>query len=246
MCPAHRKKAFSSIRTDLEADKPCRVVSTQLVEAGVDIDFPVVYRALAGIDSIAQAAGRCNREGRLLAGHVYVFESESGLPPGHFRQTAQAAKAVARHHGEDLLSLAAIEEYFKLYYWTKGDALDKKRIIGKLQDSCGSGDFPFATIARDFTLLDTSTQPIVIPYDDKAKYLIDSMDVSDSPASLSRRVQKYTVAVYPNQFDQLVSSGQVSIRADLFPVLDDESLYDSDMGLLVGNDEFGKPKTLIV
>ncbi len=123
MCPAHRTTILKKIRQTLKIGEPCRVVSTQLIEAGVDIDFPVVFRSIAGIDSIAQAAGRCNREGLLPGmGQVFIFTPEFGLPPGYFRQTAQTAQEVMRHH-QDPLSLKAVEEYFQTLYWLKGDNL---------------------------------------------------------------------------------------------------------------------------
>jgi CRISPR-associated endonuclease/helicase Cas3 len=78
MCPEHRSNRIAEVRMQLNSGESCVVISTQLIEAGVDLDFPVVYRALAGLDSIAQAAGRCNREGRSERGQVYVFEPEGG------------------------------------------------------------------------------------------------------------------------------------------------------------------------
>lgn len=136
MCAAHRSEVLSKIRSTLTSRARCRVVSTQLVEAGVDIDFPVVYRALAGIDSIAQAAGRCNREGKLeTIGQVNVFTPENGLPPGQLRQTAQIAESTIRRFSDDILSLAAIEDYFRNYYWIKGtDGLDADGILASLQE----------------------------------------------------------------------------------------------------------------
>jgi CRISPR-associated endonuclease/helicase Cas3 len=113
MCPAHRTGVLNRVRTALGSGDPCRLVSTQLVEAGVDIDFPVVYRSLSGVDSIAQAAGRCNREGKMAdLGKMFVFTPEAGLPPGYFRQSAETAKAVLRHH-VDPLSPEAVHAYFE-------------------------------------------------------------------------------------------------------------------------------------
>jgi CRISPR-associated endonuclease/helicase Cas3 len=112
MCPAHRNQVLNRIREELREELPCRVISTQLIEAGVDIDFPIVFRSAAGIDSLAQAAGRCNREGKIEdGGRVFVFIPEEGLPAGHFRQAAETAEMVLRHH-RDPLSISAVEEYF--------------------------------------------------------------------------------------------------------------------------------------
>ena len=84
MCPAHRSEVLNRIRAVLESELPCLLISTQLIEAGVDIDFPVLYRALAGLDSIVQAAGRCNREGRAVEGSVYVFRAPTPPPQACF------------------------------------------------------------------------------------------------------------------------------------------------------------------
>jgi CRISPR-associated endonuclease/helicase Cas3 len=92
MCGAHRSAQIAEIKQWLKEGIPTRVVSTQLVEAGVDLDFPVVYRALAGLDSIAQAAGRCNREGLQENGIVVVFIPPSKIPIGHLRQAASTTK----------------------------------------------------------------------------------------------------------------------------------------------------------
>ena len=96
MCGAHRSQKIEAIKRRLKAGIPTRVISTQLVEAGVDVDFPVVFRALAGLDSIAQAAGRCNREGRLQQGIVYVFTPPSKIPAGHLRQAAEIGRRAAQ------------------------------------------------------------------------------------------------------------------------------------------------------
>ena len=109
MCPAHRSDALHKIRERLDKGQPCRVVSTQLIEAGVDVDFPVVYRAAAGIDSIAQAAGRCNREGRLQTGKTYVFFPEEGLPAGWFQRMA-ALGAEIINSGVDQIGRASCRE----------------------------------------------------------------------------------------------------------------------------------------
>lgn len=246
MCPVHRSKILKEIREKLQNEKPCRVISTQLIEAGVDIDFPVVFRTIAGIDSIAQAAGRCNREGKLPIGEVFVFTPDSGIPAGHFRQTAQAAESVIRRYSSDILSLEAIEEYFKLYYWTKGDALDEEGILSDLQAGCQKGDFPFKTIAEKFRFIKEEAKPVIIPFDEEARRLIRSLDYRNYPASISRKLQKYTVSIYPNEWNQLVSIGSIKLKTDMFPVLVDETLYNQYLGLC-GDDPFARdPESLFV
>lgn len=232
MCPAHRTAVLVRIHERLRRGDPCTVISTQLIEAGVDIDFPVVFRAMAGLDSIAQSAGRCNREGTLKTGSVYVFTPEHDIPPGHFRHTSQAAESVIRKHTEDeILSIAAIEEYFALYYWSKGPALDENGILDLINSGGRHGEFPFKTIAEHFRLITDTMRPVIIPFDDHARQLIDTLDQADVPAWTGRRLQKYTVSVHPRQWDALVQLGCVEIKAGTYPVLIDDSLYRSDVGL---------------
>jgi CRISPR-associated endonuclease/helicase Cas3 len=128
MCPLHRRATLAEIRRELKDEKPVRLIATSLIEAGVDIDFPAVWRAMTGLDSIAQAAGRCNREGSRDDGVVHVFrpdDAEGHKPPPALEQLAAAAAEVLRAHGGDPLGLEAIKAYFGLVYWSKGpDQLD--------------------------------------------------------------------------------------------------------------------------
>ena len=246
MCPEHRSQTLEKIRERLKDGHECRVISTQLIEAGVDIDFPVVYRAVAGIDSIAQAAGRCNREGKLENGDVFVFTLGEGVPAGYLRQTAQAAESVIRRYSNDILSLAAIEDYFKLYYWTKGSALDEEDILASLQSGCQNGDFPFRTVSEHFRFIRDDMKPVVIPFNDDARRLIKVMDYLDYPTTLSRKLQRFTVSIYPNDWNQLLSSGSIEIRAGMFPVLVNEMLYKDDLGLCTGDVSSPDPESLVV
>ena len=245
MCPAHRSQKLIEIRDKLNNDRPCRLVSTQLIEAGVDIDFPVVYRSLAGIDSIAQATGRCNREDKLERGQVIVFTPETGIPCGHFRQTAQAAESVIRRHGDDILSLAAIEDYFRLYYWQKADGLDEKGILAMLQAGCQNGDFPFKSVAERFRFIENEMKPVIIPFDSQARSLVQTAEHCDHPASLARRLQRYTVSVYPSQWQRLLCAGSIELKAGMFPVLVDEGLYRDDVGLVADDPNDRDPESLL-
>jgi CRISPR-associated endonuclease/helicase Cas3 len=245
MCPVHRSQKLDEVRQRLKNGLTCCVVSTQLVEAGVDIDFPVVYRSLAGIDSIAQAAGRCNREGKLERGQVFVFTPENGIPVGYLRQTAQAAESVIRRYPEEILSLEAIEDYFRNYYWIKGDGLDEDGILAMLHAGCQKGDFPFKTIAEKFRFIKDDTKSVIIPYNDYARSLISNLDYCKHPMALSRKLQKYTVSIYPNEWNRLLSIGGIELEAGLFPVLKDYTLYDENLGLCADDPTARNPETLI-
>ncbi|MCA9055052.1 MAG: CRISPR-associated helicase Cas3', partial [Planctomycetaceae bacterium] len=116
LCGQHRADVIAEIRRRLAAGQACRVISTQLIEAGVDVDFPVVYRSLTGIDSIAQAAGRCNREGKRPTGDVFVFDPVDVQPRGYLGTTAATTRELLPEF-DDLLSPAAVHRYFELHYW---------------------------------------------------------------------------------------------------------------------------------
>jgi CRISPR-associated endonuclease/helicase Cas3 len=233
MCPAHRSETLKAIRERLLDQATCRVVSTSLVEAGVDIDFPVVFRSLAGIDSIAQAAGRCNREGRLPDdGQVFVFEPEQGIPPGPFRRAAEAAAPIIRSYGENLLGLDAVREYFRQLYWMAGDArLDAKGIIGLLSQAASRGDFPFREVSEAFRLIEDVQEPVIIPYNEEACRLIKGLRHAEKIAGIARRLQRFSVSIHSRQLQDLVSASAVQEVREGFWVLKNNRLYRNDVGL---------------
>ena len=162
-----RAPAFSSedIRGRLAAKQPCRVISTQLVEAGVDLDFPTVYRAEAGFDSIAQAAGRCNREGKLPMGFTYIFEAEERPPAGLLRAAADAAKELQSKY-PDPLDPEAVEAYFQLFYWTQEARWDKHGVMKTMSvdDQRGRLLFQFREMAAAFRMIRDEQLPVLVPY----------------------------------------------------------------------------------
>jgi CRISPR-associated endonuclease/helicase Cas3 len=245
MYPLHRSAVLKKIKTALKDGEPCRVISTQLVEAGVDIDFPVVYRAMAGLDSIAQAAGRCNREGRLDCGQVFVFESEHPLPPGYFRHTAQAAEGVIRRFPQDMLSLEAIEDYFKEYYWKQGEQLDKEQILDLIQQGAKACNFPFRTITEKFKLISEENKPVIIARKPEAQELIEDARRADTLRGFGRKFQKYTVQINPRYWNKLMEAGAIEMVRELFPVLVWHNLYDDNIGLNTDNGVNPDPNDLV-
>ena len=130
MCPVHRKTTLDEIRERLKADQTCRVVSTQVMEAGIDVDFPVGFRALAGLDSIIQAAGRVNREMRNASSNMFVFRPQTEFikrTPEFIKQTASVAEVVLRDHAADPTTTRAIEEYYTLLYVLQDGAPSMRR-----------------------------------------------------------------------------------------------------------------------
>ena len=236
MCPAHRKIILAEIRQKLREGKPCRVVSTQLIEAGVDVDFPAVYRSAAGIDSVAQAAGRCNREGKLAVGQVIIFDPEPhGMPSkGRFGEVAGLTRSTARRLDEfngDLLSLAAIEDYFQNLFALETNQLDAQNILSKINEGRDAAVFPFATIAKDFQFIDAATLSLIVPWDEFSKGFIEKAEWHPFPGTLARTLQPYVVQVYQYELLALEKEGVVKTVGDFMKILTDTSFYDDRFGL---------------
>jgi CRISPR-associated endonuclease/helicase Cas3 len=250
MCPEHRSRVFAEIRTRLAAKLPTRVISTQLIEAGVDVDFPVVYRALAGLDSIAQAAGRCNRHGRMeTPGRVFVFKPEDTKGEAFFRDTAQVAAQVLKLES-DLLGEDAMRRYFDLYYYRNKQRWDEKHILDRFQLRPGCREFPlafdFASAARDFQMIDDWQKPVIVPFDDKARELIKQLRNPTIPLhrDLLRGLQRYTVQISPRLLSANANSFE-HLRDDQFHALISPELnYSNHFGLTL-DDKHANSRPLI-
>lgn len=228
--PVHREQVLEEIRERLKDGKPCRVISTSLVEAGVDLDFPCVLREINGLDSIVQAAGRCNREGRRSAEEsvVHVFSLEKLARNAQL--SAEITKNVARSFAEDLASSEAIRRYFEELYDLSGkNRLDKKDIMGQ------SGKFAFADIADDVRLIEDRTKPIFIPQTEEGQALLARLEQGERSRSLMRKVGRYIVTVYTGYaeapFEQLAAQGKIRMLDENLAVLVDMEAYDSQKGL---------------
>lgn len=231
MCPTHRSAVLEEVRKDLRAGRPCRVVSTSLVEAGVDVDFPVVYRASCGIDSLAQAAGRCNREGRLPEpGRVLLFEPEEGLPKGPFRRAAEVGRGVMDAY-PDPLQPDAVEAYFRDLFWLAGERLDAPRILRDFEAGQSRGNFPFRAVSEKFWLIEQNTRPVIVPYDEAARKLVDRLRYAESLGGIARKLQRYTVQVYGPEWKALNDAGALAPAREGFDVLVRGELYSEDAGL---------------
>ena len=241
MCAKHRSKVLNEVRQMLKNGVPCRLVSTSLIEAGVDVDFPAVLRAEAGLDSIAQAAGRCNREGRraLEASEVLVFatENDDWSPPPEFKQYAQVAREVLRQLGnDDPLSPAAIRRYFELLYWQKGSQqLDVPNLMGLLQAS-RVDSLPLETLATKFRLIDSLQMPVIVPYDDMAEKLLRDLEFAEGCGGIARQLQPYLVQLPQRGFEALRKAGAVQPVApkkwgEQFMRVAKLDIYDRNVGL---------------
>jgi CRISPR-associated endonuclease/helicase Cas3 len=214
MCAEHRSQKLAEIRERLKAGQPCRLVATSLIEAGVDVDFPTVYRAEAGLDSIAQAAGRCNREGRraLEDSQVFVFESPTWKAPPELAQLAAPMRSILRLHEGDVLAPDALKKYFSEVYYAKGAELDQHKILQSIgnTEEC---DFSFQTIASQFKMIDSHMLPIIVPFDDVANEnleLLRKLPEHMSVGKIAQKLQRYVVQVPERAFVQLLKVGAVA------------------------------------
>lgn len=237
MCPTHRKEKLLEIRERLESGQPCRVISTQVMEAGIDVDFPVGFRALAGLASIIQAAGRVNREMKLDISDMYVFDPETPFikkVPTFVEQGARVAESILRKHGGNPESQAAIEEYFDLLYNLQGkDAYDFKKILSCFNKDTGELDFDFKKAAEDFKMIDNNTVAVVIPYNEEAKQILAKVRGYPFPFKFARQLQMYTVNIYENEFIKLQSKGAIETYNETYEVLNSMKYYDENTGLIL-------------
>ncbi|MHB8989312.1 MAG: CRISPR-associated helicase Cas3' [Desulfobulbia bacterium] len=235
MYPQHRRRVLESIRTRLKEKKICRVVSTSLVEAGVDLDFPVVYRAMAGLDSIAQAAGRCNREGKMgELGKVFVFESEKpARMPWIKRCISRASETLRSLPDANPLGLVAMRRYFELLYDVQ--ELDKKQIMRFLNPNPLRKElfFPFKEAAQAFRFIEEENIGVVVAIEPAARELVQELRYTEYPRTTLRKLQQYSVAVRTKEFAALDATGALEIIHEEFPVLCNEAAYRDDVGLCV-------------
>lgn len=244
MCGAHRSAKIAAIKERLKSGIPTRVISTQLVECGVDVDFPVVYRALAGLDSIAQAAGRCNREGLLDKGTVVVFRPPSEIPVGHLRQAAQIGQRLMSEDCPDVLAPERFERFFRELYWLQGPGLDKRGILVDLQMS-NDLRCSFRTAASKFHLIDESAQaPVIVTYGEGAD-LISMLERSKPERWLLRRLQRYVVNIPRYLHERLVEEGIVREVHPGIYVQEYGSNYDEDLGFCPDRSVIYEPDELI-
>ncbi len=240
MCAQHRSEVIAEIKARLKRSGPTLVISTTLVECGVDFSFPVVFRALAGLDSIAQAAGRCNREGELLPalGRVQVFVPPEPPPPGHLRQAAECARRVLAARPADPLAPKLFTEYFRELYWLKGKDLDKKGILGLLKDG------KFRTAAHEFQMIEGDGPPVLAAYG-KGAELIAKLRQDGPSRELLRRLQRFAVTV-PARFSLAwLGQGLVEELAGGHLAQSAPGLYDPRFGL-GGAEGAWRPEELIV
>ncbi len=236
----HRREILEKVRHALKTGAPCRLIATSLIEAGVDVDFPKGWRAQAGLDQIAQAAGRVNREGRrpFDDSTLTVFRAPDYPPPPEIRSlSGDMGRTMHKHN--NLFSPAAIEDFFGEVYWrVSPQGLDAKSIFDDFKIGGGVADFSYRTVAEKFRMIESGMVPVIVPDDDKARELIEKLSIPQIPSgAIARDLQPYIVQVPPRARERLIACGRPmfaapKLRLDQFAVLTDIQLYRQDVGLL--------------
>jgi CRISPR-associated endonuclease/helicase Cas3 len=246
MCGQHRSNLIAEIKGKLLHGDTVRVISTQLVEAGVDFDFPIVFRSFAGLDSLAQAAGRCNREGRLPElGKLVVFVPTKKAPAGYLRKAAETAFNMLVADSRNPLDIKRFKKYFSELYW-KTNSLDQKEIVDLLRPKNRSElSMFFRTAANNFKIIDDSMQEtIVVPYRD-GKDLMKLIGKCGPNRELMRKLQRYTVNIYKNEFIDLLNGGNiVEVHKGIY-YLNNDNLYKREVGLQINMDLY-EPGSFII
>lgn len=243
MYPAHRRRVLTEIRKRLKAGLPCRVVSTSLIEAGVDVDFPTVYRELAGLDSVVQAAGRCNREGKRAPGDSIVTVFKGEWPEALSFHIPIGAAGEALSGGRDPGDPVTIEAYFHVWRSLTGERLDQCGVLDAFEHGISGCLMPFRTVAENFHLIQEATRTVYIPLDEGAEYA-DRLLNGERSRALLRKAGQYSVSVYERHFMDLLESGGATQLDNESAVLNDLSLYNEKSTGLDLDVEWGKLLTI--
>lgn len=234
MYPNHRRQVLYVIRERLKNCLPCKVISTSLIEAGVDVDFPVVFREVAGLDSCIQAGGRCNREGKnsLDDSIVYLYDLERTVTkiPSFIRQPLSITQGLLKEY-EDIAGLDVIKEYFDRLYYFKGDALDKNDILSETKK------FNFATVGQQFKLIEENTKSLFINNTEESEWILECLQRGIRSRTLLRQAGKFIVPIYENQLRKLLDLGKIEEVDQELYLLIDNTAYSNKTGLKLEMDD---------
>lgn len=237
MCPAHRLEIISRIRERLKAGLPCLVVSTQLIEAGVDVDFPVAFRSLGPLDSVVQVAGRADREGKLTdslgapGGYLVVFKPvDHRTPPNEYKHATDVTESLAKTRSIQPDDLDAMAAFFERYY---GEA----DLGGKFQE--WRRNAKFASIAEEFEMVSSRTHDVFVPYREGRGLIDELYRVGQLTADLRRRLQRYVVGLHPWEFQEARESALSELREGSNVWIAGDLSYDGEKGLQISTQSQG-------
>ncbi len=239
MCAAHRLRKIDAIRSRLSHGLPCRVVSTQLIEAGVDLDFPLVLRALAPLDAIVQAAGRADREGRITArlgkpgGEVIVFRPEDErMPPHEYKEATGVTESLAKQLLEDgspiqVDDATAMRAFYDRYY-APGDSAALGVKFNTMRQR-----LEFAKLANEFEYINSRTRDVFVPDDEEARASITELDrIGQLTSALRRILQRHTIGLNPTEFEKACSAGAVhALRSESEIWIAADWAYEEELGI---------------
>ena len=240
MCAEERSDAITDIKNKLRNGESVRVISTQLVECGVDIDFPVVFRALAGMDSVAQSAGRCNREGKMKCGTVYLFNSPSNVHQGLLKKGVEVTEDLLESHNYNLqLTPELSREYFSKFY-KKARSLDICDFEGLMQKEKMQAQFQFRTLSDNYHLIDNAFQGTVyVRYFSERTgkdniNLLTALESGEIDKHLFRKLTRYSVNLPLKEILELKKEGRIlePVEGIYMQSLDDDTLYQAGLGLV--------------
>ena len=244
LCPLHRQAVLEKVRQRLKDGLPCRLIATQCIEAGVDVDFPVVYRAFAPLDAIIQAAGRCNREGKPDLGQTFIFTPDGGgYPDGTYQQAADVTESLKNELGErfDLYNPKVIERYYRRLYTVAAPGQSAKDLYQSI------AELSFPDVARQFRLIKNDMINIVVPFDPQLfKDLQTLADEKGLTAQWIKMARGLSISLYRPKPDDVVwdsllpvqqfKQGRYSKQEDWFMVNNDKD-YNKTLG-------YKKPESL--
>ncbi|MBF4510318.1 MAG: CRISPR-associated helicase Cas3' [Aeromicrobium sp.] len=227
LCPAHRRAVLGEVKRRLSAGEPCRLISTQVVEAGVDLDFPIVFRALGPLDRVAQAAGRCNREGERPVSPVVIFEPmEGGMPPGEYATAVGTAQVMLASGERDLHDPRVFTEYFSnLYGNLATDREDIQRLREHLQ---------FDQVRRRFHMIGDESVPVLVAFDEaRLNRLVGELRGRGvMTRKMWQEAQQISVSLRRRELDTALRIGLATEAASASGVYCWQGDYDSVFGLV--------------
>jgi CRISPR-associated endonuclease/helicase Cas3 len=231
----HRRKVLKEVKEKLIRKENVILIATSLVEAGVDIDFPLVMRSIAGIDSIIQAGGRANREGKLERGRVLVFEptSEMGKIPKSILSMVSVTQEVIRVLGEEAFENEGVQLYFENLYHasSSGNVLDVKNILGEFQVKANHYQFNFETVAKKYKIIEDNTKTVIINISDETNQPVQELRKNIFHRETIRKLQQYSVSVYKHEYEKLKAENALEILESGYSILNNSQYYDGKTGL---------------
>ena len=236
MTPLHRSEIIAKIKEDIKNGINTTVISTSLIEAGVDLDFKAVFREIAGIDNILQSGGRCNREGKMDMGDVFVFETDGGNYQTKKKSDIIIRANITRNLFEEFENISTdkcIKEYYGRLLNYKEKKIEENTITAIMGNDLRIDGIPFRTYAESFNFIDNQVIGIVIPCDENRGLI---KELKDGKLSVKRNLQRYSASVNKDEFKELFQIGIIETLDCGVCILANTDYYKSDVGLTLEND----------